>query len=373
MPDDPRWRTEDEPLGNAPPVYHPVRWLTPADCAASAPRGYIIKGLLAPRDLLLIYGGPGLGKSCIAPLLAYSIAQGREVFGRRVRQGRVLYVASEDPHGMRTRIAALKARRGDAPDFLLGDGLAGFMDPAGPAVLDLSAKVATVKPAVVIFDTLAAGFHGVKENDPGPDGMGRVVEFARQLIGNHGVAVVILHHVPKADSATPRGHGILLGAADVALALSRKAPRLTSAAFTKNRNGPPDGALFFSIEPVTVDKDDDGDPITAPIAIAMDDPGQIGPTMSPQDKQALEILQKLIETGGEKLSTDTDDLASALRGIRKKHWQTECGSGGLSRAEDTAGRDRAFRRAAKSLETKKVVGAKGQWVWIIPQQSIASQ
>lgn len=369
MPDDPLWRTEDEPLGNAPPGYHPVRWLTPVECAASAPRGYIIKGLLAPCDLLLIYGGPGMGKSCIAPLLAYSIAQGMDVFGRRVRQGRVLYVASEDPHGMRIRIAALKVRHGDALDMLLGDGLAGFMDPTGPAVLELSAKVATVKPAVVIFDTLAAGFHGLKENDPGSDGMGRVVEFARQLIGNHGVAVVILHHVPKADSGTPRGHGILLGAADVALALSRKASRRASAAFTKNRNGPSDGALYFSIEPVTLGKDDDGDPITAPIAIAMDDPGHTGPRLSPQEKNALEILQKLIEAEGKSLPTETDDPASAPRCISEKRWQTECGLGSLSGAENPSDRDRAFRRVAKNLKSSSMVSAKGEWVWIIPQQS----
>ena len=46
-------------------------------------------------------GAPGAAKSLLGPHLGYAVAQGREAFGMRTRQGGVLYVAAEDARGMR--------------------------------------------------------------------------------------------------------------------------------------------------------------------------------------------------------------------------------------------------------------------------------
>ncbi len=110
----------------------PLRLLTLADCAAAPRRRYLVKGLLAPGDLAVMFGPPGAGKSVLAPLLAHAIATGRSVFGRRVRKGTVLYIAAEDGAGMKMRAAALRAVHGDTgelrivadPVDLEGDGQA---------------------------------------------------------------------------------------------------------------------------------------------------------------------------------------------------------------------------------------------------------
>src|SRR6266568_4446716 len=81
--------------------------LTPADCAVAKHRPYVAKGLIGEGDLALIIGQPGAGKSVLGPHMAYAVAQGRAIFGRRVRQGRVLYIAAEDGPGMRIRTRAL--------------------------------------------------------------------------------------------------------------------------------------------------------------------------------------------------------------------------------------------------------------------------
>jgi putative DNA primase/helicase len=102
------------------PQKHPgLTILTPSDCEAALPRPYIVKGLIGRGDFGLIVGQPGAGKSVLGPHIAYAVAQGRSIFGRRVQQGVVLYIAAEDGAGLRVRVRGLRQRWGDAPDFRL--------------------------------------------------------------------------------------------------------------------------------------------------------------------------------------------------------------------------------------------------------------
>ena len=349
----------------SPPGSRPVEWLTPAECAALPGRGYIVKGLIAPGDLVLIFGGPGLGKSCIAPRLAYAVALGEDVFGRRVRQGRVLYIAAEDGHGMRARLAALMAEMGDAPDLLLAAGLSDFMDPDGPATGTLTAKVAEVRPSVVFIDTVAAAFPGLRENEAGAGGMGRVVDFARSLIADFGVAVILLHHVAKGEATTPRGQGMLHGDADVALALSRDEGGLIRAAFTKNRNGPSNGALAFSIRPVVLGTDEDGDPITAPVCDPADGAATPGKKLSTSERNALRCLHDLIAAEPASLPVGSGFPSATLQGAKMDRWQAECLARHLSGAKDDEGRKRVFRDVRNKLRDKATIAMRDEWVWPI--------
>ena len=107
----------EEPAGSASPWT--FRLLSPADCQRMPARPYVIKGLIGKGDHAVMFGQPSAGKSCLAPYLAYAVAQGRSVFGRRVNQGRVLYLAVEDGEGVAARVHALSRRFGDAPHFML--------------------------------------------------------------------------------------------------------------------------------------------------------------------------------------------------------------------------------------------------------------
>jgi len=369
------WADVDRITGNTAPALQPdrtrtarpsrpVRFLTPAECATADPRGYIVKGLLAPQDLALIFGGPGLGKSCLAPRMAYAIALGIEFFGRRVRQGRVIYVATEDPHGMRQRIRALRDEMGETPDLLVSDGLSDFMMRDGPHWDALFERIAEFRPTVVFLDTVAAGFPGLRENESGYDGMGAVVTFARDLIAIWGVAVVLLHHVPKKDGDTPRGHGILHGDADVAFYLTRNGDKTIRAAMTKNRNGPSDGVLTFSIRAAKIDTDSDGDPVTAPIAEPAEGGRTAGPRLPPQARSAKLILTDLIASEGKELPGGGAFPSVALTGVSLARWRTECKDRHLSGADDLQSQKRAFRAAFKKLQDVGLVASRDDWVWL---------
>jgi RecA-family ATPase len=196
----------------------PLRLPSPADCAGVSRWGYVVKGLIAMGDVLVVYGAPGTGKSVLVPHLAFAVAMGRPVFGRRTRAGRVLYVATEDTHGMAVRIAALLREQeaqdeaadeyGPAPDaFALVVEKLDLMNPADQQ--RLLEAVRDHRADLVAIDTLAAGFAGMVENGGGPDGMGAAARFLRRL-ADEGPAVAAVQHSPK-HRDMPRGWSGLAG------------------------------------------------------------------------------------------------------------------------------------------------------------------
>ena len=342
----------------------PLRMLTPADCARAEPRGYTIKGMIAPADVAIVFGQPGAGKSVIAPHLGYAVAQGDAVFGRRVKPGVVFYVAAEDPHGMKGRVHGLRLERGDAPDFRLIEGVRDLLSEDSPdrdALLDL---IREHKPRLVIIDTIAAAFPGLQENDA--EAMGRVVGYARDITATRA-ACMLVHHTPKAEgSTTPRGHGSLFGDADVALQLDRSGAATGDAIFgqlRKNRNGPSGAALSFTIASVRIGRDDDGDPITAPVLVEGEAGAVPRDRLSDQQRKALQFLCDLVASEGQPLPSGGGFPSAAIMGTQESRWRAECDSRRLSGAEQADSRAASFKRAFEKLQALGRVAARSGWVW----------
>lgn len=310
-----------------------LTFLSPADCEAAPSRGYVIKGLIAPGDVGCIFGAPGAGKSLLSPFLAYAVTQGREAFGQRVRAGRAFYVAAEDPHGMRGRVRALKAAYGDAPGFRLVEGVSN-LHPDAPDLVALIEAVQTRKPSIVFIDTLAMSFPGLEENSA--ESMGNVVAVARKL-AEGGAAVVLVHHDTKAETGTPRGHSILNGALDVALHVKRDDESgIVRAKLTKNRNGPCDLDIAFSIATEDGGTDEDGDVITLPRCRELSaDPMRL--KLTDRQAAAVAILKCVV----------TDDPSGL---IPESRWRDACiAEGALTDSPNKESRGAIFRATRKEL------------------------
>ncbi len=236
--------------------------LTPAEIGEEQARPYVIKGLIAQGDHAIAMGQPGSGKSVLAPHLAYAVAQGREVLGRRVKAGPVVYLAAEDGHGMKNRIRALYLRYGDAPDFHLIPEAVDLMT-INQQHTELEEIIQRIRPVLIVVDTIARSFPGLRENEA--EDMGRVVRVARDLADICGAAVLNVHHVAKDAGTTPRGHGSLNGDADITLLVEGAGNDTRSLKLGKNRSGPSDITFAFDIVVEELGIDEDGDKITAPV------------------------------------------------------------------------------------------------------------
>ncbi len=320
------------------------RFVFPSDCENGPRRGYIVKGILAPGDVAALIGPPGCGKSILAPHIAYAVAQGRAVLGMRTKPGRVLYIPSEDFTGMRQRVAALRRTYGDTRDFAMVD-CGNLRDPAARATL--RADVGEWRPDLVILDTLGAAFAGLDENSA--QDMGEVVAMARDL-ARTGCAVLLVHHTTKANDGTPRGHSVLNGTLDMSLCLEpADEGGVIRGTLGKNRNGTTARQIAFRFHAVELGEDEDGDPITAPMAVELQPGDGARPDRLPRAPRAmLDILR---------------EKAGAGR-MLESEWRAACVDGRrVSTADDRDGRTKAYRRAFAVLLDRRMVESSGGEVW----------
>ena len=315
------------------------RLLRPADCETGPRRGYIVKHLLAPGDVAAIVGAPGAGKSTLAPFLAYAVAQGRAVFGLRTKPGAVLYAAAEDFSGMRQRVHALKRQLGDAPAFALVD-CGNLLD--ADAAAELIEAVRLERSTLVVIDTVGAAWAGMDENDSA--GMGAVVATARRIAAT-GAAVLLIHHTAKNGDGTPRGHSVLNGTLDMCLSLAPlDEKRIVRGKLTKNRNGSCDREITFRSDTYTIGQDEDGDDITAPVAVELAAPaGPKKPALSPREQRALDVLNE----------------CDAGAGVPDTAWFDACEASGLVASDSAANRRKVARQILQKLLDKRAVTATG--------------
>jgi hypothetical protein len=263
--DRPKGEREEEGREEQPKSSKPGKFalLDTADLMGLKERGYLLKGIMSPGELSVWWGPPKCGKSFLMLHTAYALAQGRSVFGRRVKQCRVLYLACEGKSGLRARVEALWRQHDHAPDF---KAIAQPVDlwSAGGDTKALRALIAEHRPDLVVVDTVNRVLAGGDENSSADMGaLIRHLDELRQPIDgqDHGPHVACIHHGTKAGSNGPRGHGSLLGAVDASIEVAIEEDGTRTAKLDAMKDDAR-GALAFKLEPVTLDVDADGDPRT---------------------------------------------------------------------------------------------------------------
>lgn len=242
------------------PRFTPISMVQFGSRAASK---WWIKGVLPQAELAVLFGPSGSGKSFAALQLAAAIARGCEWRGRRVKQGRVVYIAAEGAGGFRNRCLAFCQHEGlglaelpidiiaDAPNFLSKDD-----------ALDVARAIG--KCDVIIIDTWAQTTPGADENS-GED-MGLALAHAKGIHRATGALVLIIHHSGKDASKGARGWSGLKAAADAEIEVVRS-PTGRLLRISKQKDGEDGLEWGFALEQVTIGIDEDGDPITSCVVV----------------------------------------------------------------------------------------------------------
>lgn len=229
-------------LADAAPLWQPKAHNEPDEFDAASlltmtfpPIRYVVEGYVV-EGLTVLGGRPKLGKSWLALDFAIAVATGGRAIGSiQCEQGDVLYLALEDNlRRIQSRLReTLEAIGGHQPallerlTFRIKAGRLG-----GDLMQTLEAWRARCADArLVIVDVLAkvrpqrGKGEGVYEYDY------RCAEPLQQWAIAHGVAVVVVHHVRKAEAEDPlemlSGSNGLSGAADTILVLARDGNGIT--------------------------------------------------------------------------------------------------------------------------------------------------
>ena len=231
--------------------------------ASATASPWIVKGVLPQSGLAVIYGASGAGKSFVVLDLALAIAQGRPWRGRKVRQGRVAYVAAEGADGFRKRLAAYAQHHkvdltqvpvsvlNGAPNLMLLED-----------AKDLAAGVlAAGDTSVIVVDTLAQTTPGANEN-AGED-MGKALGHCKRLHELTGALVVLIHHSGKDQAKGARGWSGLRAAADAEIEVVRTESGQRALRLSKAKDGEDGLEWGFALDVVQVGVDEDLEPITS--------------------------------------------------------------------------------------------------------------
>lgn len=256
-------------------------WKYHTDATPAAPH-WLIKGILPETGAVLMSGQWGTFKTTVALDLSVCVMADLQFANRyRVkRPGAVLYLALEGEGMLSARLSAIAAHhgvtgplpfawRGDCPALMdknAADTLCGI---ANEAAADLKRRF-DLSVALIWIDTLitAASFASGEDNDAAA--AQKVMTVLRITSQRMGALVVGIDYFGKAVEAGTRGSSAKEGAADAVIALLADCElnggvKNTRLAVRKQRDGVSGFEIPFTTRMVETGKDDDGDPVTAPI------------------------------------------------------------------------------------------------------------
>lgn len=189
------------------------------------PREWLVEGMIPANNVTLFYGDGGSGKSLLAAQLCVAKVLGCGWIGSEpLTKGNALYVSAEDDLPEVHRRMADIVRHHEVSMFDLR-GLAvvpladrdallavqgrtrGILEPT-PLYAALAARIAALRPALVVVDTLADTFGG-DENDRSQ--ARQFVGLLRRLAIGFNTTVVVLAHPSRDGMKTGRGDGASTG------------------------------------------------------------------------------------------------------------------------------------------------------------------
>lgn len=255
---------------------------------------WIIKGVLPKAGLAVMYGASGSGKSFAALDMAMAIAQGLAWRERKVRQGRVAYVAAEGADGFRKRVAAYAMKNGtdlSAVGMTVLSAAPNLMEPKDTADIVLGIK-ASGGADVIVVDTFAQTTPGANEN--AGEHVGKALGHCKRIHEQTGALVVLIHHSGKDAAKGARGWSGLRAAADAEIEVTRDGD-FRCMNLTKNKDGEDGLAFGFQLEVVQVDVDEDMDPVTSCVVVPAEVPIGREPGAKPMGKNEAIVFEVLRE------------------------------------------------------------------------------
>jgi hypothetical protein len=256
---------------------------------------YLVQGFMRRKELIVLYGRPGCGKTFVALDLAMCLAHGREWNNRKVKPSAVIYIAAESPFGVRYRLKALTDRHGGTDRFFLVGATINMFDPRidlMPLMKELAALEVDI--GLIVIDTLARTMVGGNENST--QDMSRLVANGDMLRDKFGAAILWVHHTGKNEAAGARGSSALVAATDTEVEISDYNFRSTK---MRDRD---DIDYRFRLPQVPIGTMPDGEVITSCVVNWVTDAGAASVGQNTPESNNLKLVIDMLRMRGEMLT-----------------------------------------------------------------------
>ena len=140
-------KEDDDPIEEAykrMQFTHPTEWLNEEEIEET----FVVEDLIPSGALVMVTSFPKAGKSTFTRNLSMAVARGEDFIGRKVKQGKVLYLALEEqPNKVKRSFRRMGLEADDPLQIMFGK-------PSREAVDDLRVIVQQEKPVMVVIDTV---------------------------------------------------------------------------------------------------------------------------------------------------------------------------------------------------------------------------
>lgn len=171
---------------------------------------FLVEGLIPLGSLVSLSGDPKKGKSVLVNNLAVCVALGKPWLGKAVKQGPVVWYAFEE--SLEERANILRHYEG-IEELPLVTVLARTPVNREAGYSLLEQRIKEIRPKLVVIDPLVAAFGDVDFNDQSQTRM--ALKRLKALCNDHGIVVILIHHLRKDASAGPLDRNRTAGSAQI--------------------------------------------------------------------------------------------------------------------------------------------------------------
>ena len=210
---------------------------------------WLVKGLIAEKSLVCMYGVPGCGKTFMALDIGLHIAHGMQWNNYPTGHGLVFYIVAEGVNGIYNRIKAWHSFHNTS------------MDEAGFFIIEMykhclhkrkfsedlikiaraQEKKLNIKTRMIIIDTLSHALNGLDENSSTE--VSKLLKEMLYINSELGATTMFVHHSNKRTNEI-RGSSAILAAVDTSISIKRIGNEV-SMNVDKQKDGTPKSLEFF--------------------------------------------------------------------------------------------------------------------------------
>ena len=248
-------------------------WLIPADdfSVQPAPISWLVKRWVQDKALVMVHGPSGGGKTFVVLDWCLRMASGMpEWCGQKVRPGKIVYLAGEGHHGLRSRIAAWKHHHqaGSLSMWLSKDGC-DLNTPAGYLKVVEQIRMLPSTPNAIVVDTLHRFLLGDENSAQDAKTM---LDACNNLMSEFNCSVILVHHTGVSEEAQHRARGSSAwrGALDIEISIvPSKDGAPMQIVQRKSKDAELAETVYVELTSVEIPgwKDEDNQPVTSAVVV----------------------------------------------------------------------------------------------------------
>lgn len=351
-----------EPPPPPKPEREPLKILPYSEFSRLPPVEWLVDTVLPARSKTVLFGVSNAFKSFLAIDLACSVATGRSWHDHPVKQGPVLYIATEGAFGVgRKRIPAWMARHeiplADRENVRMVTGdvlLSGDMSLVVTDILEAFGRA----PALIVVDVLAGTMDGSESDDEAARDW---VHAATQLVLELETALLVVTHSPYSEEGRMRGHSHMWGSFDTRLkAEGDKESKTTTLTVNRHKDHDSAGTWSFQLEEQAPDEH----PLETSLVPVLHDAAATRKAEGPRLPPSMQpVWDALVDAIGESGTTPPGhaQIPAGVKAIRVSLWRQSYYTRSSHEPET---KKKTFKRTLDRLEARGTIGGHADWVWI---------